>query len=98
MAISSHITNLLLPSGTPIGKPGSQRKNRVVSGGMAAAQRLFQQLSLGGSDNTPATYPGKGVDLSGGIGWVGLRPISKSGPPTIDVKIPGIPIGKIKFV
>jgi hypothetical protein len=98
MAINSRITNLLLPSGTPIGRPGSRPKNRVVSGGMAAAQRLFEQLSLGGTDNTPATYPGKGVDLSGGSGWVGLRPISKTGPPTIDVVIEGIPFRKIKFV
>jgi hypothetical protein len=43
------------------------------------------------------TYPGKIVDLPGG-GRVGLRPKSKSGEPTIDIDIPGIPIKKIKFV
>jgi hypothetical protein len=36
------------------------------------------------------------VDLPGG-GRVGLRPVSKSGPPTIDVDILGIPIEKVKF-
>jgi hypothetical protein len=37
------------------------------------------------------------VDLPGG-GRVGIRAKSKSGKPTIDVDIPGIPIKKIKFV
>jgi hypothetical protein len=37
------------------------------------------------------------VDLPGG-GRVGLRPKSKSGEPTIDIDIPGIPIKRIDFV
>ena len=41
--------------------------------------------------------PGVLRDLPGG-GRVGLRPASKSGPATIDVDIPGIPIDKIKFI
>lgn len=31
-------------------------------------------------------------------GLIGLRSVSKSGPPTIDVNIPGIDIKKLKFV
>jgi hypothetical protein len=63
---------------------------------------------LGGRGGPPKSVAGRPADVGaeddrGGVGviggWgVGLRPVSKSGPPTIDVDIPGIPIKKIKFV
>jgi len=68
----------------------------ATTGGKPAADKMFDDLKQGGTQNTPAGYPGQGYDLLGG-GWVGLRPTSKSGEPTIDVNIPGIPIRKIKF-
>jgi hypothetical protein len=37
------------------------------------------------------------VELPNNGGYVGYRPFSKSGPPTIDVNVPGQPIGEIKF-
>lgn len=93
--------DLLLPGGIPLGNPGGKAKNRPnireVTGGQKAADELFNNLGTGGTANTPAGYPGIGVDVAGG-GWAGLRPVSKSGPPTIDLNIPSIPIKKIKFI
>jgi hypothetical protein len=93
--------DLLFPGGVPIGTPGGKAKNnqyiREVPGGPKEASDLFDELAKGGTPKTPATYPGIGAEVVGG-GWVGLRPVSKSGPPTIDVDIPGIPIKKLKFV
>jgi hypothetical protein len=68
-----------------------------VSGGTQEAQELFDELTAGGADVTPPNYPGKLMVLPGG-GHVGLHPASKSGPPTIDINVLGIPIRKVKFV
>ena len=87
----------LMPQGKPIGATGSKASIRVVPGGQKAADDLFHELTVGGRPVAMPTYPGKLVDLPGG-GRVGLRPTSKSGEPTIDVDIPGIPIKKIKFI
>lgn len=88
---------LLMPGGTPIGTAGSRPEIRELPGGISEAQELFDELTDGGTDATPRGYPGKLRSLPGG-GSVGLRPASKSGPPTIDVNIQGINIDKIKFV
>jgi len=85
-----------MPGGNPVGSPGAGRKVRTVPGGKQAADEMFDDLKSGGTANTPQKYPGQGYDLPGG-GWVGLRPTSKSGEPTIDIQVPGIPIRKIKF-
>jgi hypothetical protein len=87
---------VLQPGGHPIGVAGSDPTIREVLGGVTAATDLFNELTQGGRDITPSGHPGKLVELPTG-GIVGYRPMSKSGPPTIDVNIPGIPIRKIKF-
>jgi hypothetical protein len=89
--------HLLLPKGKPIGAKESKESIREVPGGQKVADELFDDLTAGGKPVTVPTYPGKMVDLPGG-GRVGLRLKSKSGEPTIDVDIPGIPIKKIKFL
>ena len=89
-------TDLLLPGGTPIGTPGSSPDIREVGGGLAAATQLFDDLTQSGNDVTPAGYPGKLVELPAG-GFIGLRPALTSGPPTLDVNVPGVPIRKVKF-
>jgi hypothetical protein len=89
--------DLLMPGGSAIGTPGSRPTVRVVPGGRIAADALFDALTAGGTPVVSPTYPGQMVDLPGG-GRVGFRPVSKSGEPTIDVDIPGIPIKKIKFI
>ena len=89
--------DILIPNGKPLGTDGSKPSIREIPGGQKEADDFFDDLSAGGKPVTQPTYPGKMVDLPGG-GRVGLRPNSKSGKPTIDVDIPGIPIKKIKFV
>ena len=88
--------DILLPGGAPLGTQGNSPDIREVTGGLVSATQLFDDLSQGGKDVTPAGYPGKLVELPGG-GVVGLRPASKSGPPTLDINLPGIPIRKVKF-
>jgi hypothetical protein len=101
------IDDILMPGGQPLGVKGtgprSSARLREVPGGQAEAERLFQELTQGGGDITPAGYPGKLIELPNGRGLVGYRPASKSGPPTIDVNVVDaagqpIPIEKIKFV
>jgi hypothetical protein len=58
---------------------------------------LFEALTVDGKMLVVPAYPGKMVELPGG-GRVGFRLISKSGKPTIDVDIPGIPFKKVKFI
>jgi hypothetical protein len=65
-----------------------------VQGGLSDAQGMMGSLS--GGPGT-AGYPGPSVMLPGG-GFVGLRVVSRSGPPTIDVNIPGFIWREIKFV
>jgi len=85
-----------MPKGQPIGTPGSKPSIREMRGGKKAADDLFDDLTDGAKLAKVPSYPGKMFDLPSGR--VGLRPKSKSGAPTIDVDIPGIPIKKIKFV
>lgn len=87
---------LLRPGGRLVGEPGTSRAVRVMPGGLPAAEGLFGQLAeLGEVEETPR-YPGRLARLPA-LGTVGLRPASASGPPTLDVRIPGIRIREIKF-
>lgn len=88
--------DLLLPGGVPLGTAGSSPAIREVTGGLIAATQLFDELTQGGKDITPAGHVGRLVELTGG-GIIGFRPASRSGPPTIDVNVPGIPMRKVKF-
>jgi hypothetical protein len=101
------IDDILMPGGKAIGVKGTgpraSARLREVRGGQAQAERLFNELSEGGTDITPAGYPGTLIELPDGRGRIGYRPASKSGPPTIDVNAVDaagrpIPIEKIKFV
>jgi hypothetical protein len=96
-----------MPGGNPIGVKGfgprAPARFRVITGGQAEAKRIFHELTQGGKDITPAGYAGILIELPNGPGTVGYGPASKSGPPTIDVKVVDasgqpIPIQKIKFV
>jgi hypothetical protein len=90
------IEALLKPGGRLIGEEGSGPQIRIVKGSLSEAQKLFDQLSAGGTPIQGTTYPGTLVRLPAG-GTVGLRPVSTSGPPTIDVRVPGVGIREIKF-
>lgn len=93
------IRTLLLPDGKPIGESGTSLNIRVIKGNATDAERLFTELSSGGEDVTPSDHVGRLVKLPGDR-YVGFRPVSASGPPTIDVNAPetkGI-VDKIKFI
>jgi hypothetical protein len=89
--------DILLPGGTPLGQAGSSADIRELPGGIKDAQEMFDNLTKEATPVAKPLHPGQLFRLPGG-GMVGMRPISKSGPPTIDVNIPGIPIRKIKFI
>lgn len=91
------IEDVLRPGGRLIGSEGSSSQIRILKGGLTEAQRMFEQLSAGGAGVMGTTYPGALVRLPGG-GTIGLRSVSTSGPPTIDVRVPGIGIREIKFI
>jgi hypothetical protein len=90
------VADILMPGGKPVGTRGTTPDIRRLKGGLPAAEDLFRRMADGGTAHTPAKYPGQGVILAGG-GWVGFRPKSATGEPTIDVNIPGIPTTKLKF-
>ena len=104
------IDEILMPGGQPLGVKGTgpraTAKIREVPGGDAEAQAMFEELTEGGTDVTPRGYAGEFLEhpqLLGHRGFIGYRPASKSGPPTIDVKAVDssgqpIPIEKVKFV
>jgi len=95
------IKALLMPEGKLIGTPGSGRGVRDVAGGTPAAQQLFDKLSSGGRDVTPAGFGGDGggklVQLPDG-GFVSIRYVSKPGDAAIDISgVPGIIFWRIHF-
>lgn len=88
--------NVLMPDGSPLGLPGSSFDIREFPGGLTDAQDMFDDLVKGATRDTGSSHPNLFRLPSGGT--IGFRPKSKTGAPTIDVNIPGIPIRKIKFV
>jgi hypothetical protein len=91
------LMGILKPGGKLIGEAGSSSSIRILPGGAAEAEALFGQLSTGGEVVKGTSYPGTLVRLPGS-GTVGFRPVSTSGPPTIDVKVNGLGIREIKFL
>ena len=87
--------SLLAPGGSWLGRAGSPGI-REVQGDASAARKLFEQLSTGG--DVVRSAPGHTLVQLGDDAYVGFRTTSKSGPPTIDVNIPGVEIEKIKFL
>jgi len=93
------VADILKPGGQLIGRVGKSPGVREVVGTADDAQALFNQLARGGNIRPHPKAPGgKLADLPGG-GTVGFRASSKSGPPTVDINIPGFDgLKKIKFV
>lgn len=96
------IDDILRPGGQLLGAPGDGRNVRVMPGGETEASDFFTNLSSVGRgvDITSSTTIGDGgavVRLPNG-GTISYRPISKSGPPTVGVTLPGYDdLRKIKF-
>jgi hypothetical protein len=93
------IRHLLMPGGRLLGEDGSSSKVRILQGTTQDAEVLFSKLTQGAkvSAHPGNSALGKLAYLPNGD-YVGLRYISKSGPPTIDINIPGIGINEIKFL
>lgn len=89
-------TDVLKPSGQNVGEPGENSGVRVLPGGENEARELFDRLTKGGTDITPPGHPGTVIRMPDGS-VISHRPTSKSGPPTIDVNVPGLNIRKLKF-
>jgi hypothetical protein len=90
-------SEILLPGGLPIGRPGTSPEIRELVGGTSEAEKWFARLTKGGVDVSPSDHPGQMFRMPDG-GYIGYRPTSTSGPPTIDVNIPGVNITKLKFL
>jgi hypothetical protein len=57
-------------------------------------ESLFAQMSAGGKVVEGSSYPGKLIEL-GDKTTVGIRAVSKTGGPTIDITLPGGKLWKI---
>ena len=96
------ITDALRPGGRLIGDPGSSPAIRIIRdlNPLTRAEEMFWHLTQNGTVGQvleAPNYPGLVVRLPGG-GVIGIRPMSTSGPPTIDVRIQGVGIREIKFL
>ena len=79
-----------------IGTPGSSKDIRVVTGGVDAAEEMFQTLTRNATKVTRKADGTIVAEMANG-GYITYRASSKSGPPTIDFNnIPNTP-RKIKF-
>jgi len=90
------VADKVMPHGRPIGNVGSDPSVRELSGGTRAAKELFEYLRVGGHvrlENNKITV----VELPGKAGHVTFRPVSNSGPPAVDINVPGVPFDKIHF-
>lgn len=90
--------DVLKPGGQNVGERGDNSKIRILPGGSEGARELFDRLSKGkgGTDLTPPGRQGQVIRLPDG-NYIGLRPKSKSGPPTIDVNVAGTGVRELKF-
>jgi hypothetical protein len=90
----------LMPGGSPIGEPGRDPGVRVVRGDYDSAQSLFQQMIAGG-EVVEFSERAFRVRFPDGGGWLTYRTSMGMHSPqtvvTIDVNVPGIPFGKVKF-
>ena len=96
------IRELLMPGGEILGEPPRRRESRIrrVRGGVEDARQLFEQLAGLGQDAPTPEHPGRRIEIPG-IGFVSYRPVSKTGPPTIDIRfniISELENVKFKFV
>jgi hypothetical protein len=100
-SVPQHVRDTLLPGGkAPPGvRPGWNEGDWEWPGGKAAAEKIFSELRQTATPYVPRSdYPGTMHKFPGG-GTVGLRLESTSGPPSIDLNIPGFDeVRKLKFL
>ncbi len=93
----ARVTNFVMPGGILIGTRGDGLSVRSLPGGLDAATQAYSYLSVGGTPYQ-REYPGSAVNLPGNAGLVGLRSVSASGPPTIDINVTGLLRLKLKYL
>jgi hypothetical protein len=88
-AAIKRVTDKVMPGGVPIGTRGNGQRVRELSGGVAAARALFDDLSVGGKlgVDSPDLLISK---LPGNAEYITFRPASTSGLPALDINVPGI--------
>jgi len=97
-SVTQNLVDILVPDGDPIGEAGTQPWIRELPGGADAAKEMFQNLTEGGAPYTKP-YNGTGFTMPDGS-FIGYRPISSSGEPTIDLNIAPLKniVEKLKFL
>jgi len=91
------ILKIMKPNGIWMGKEGARSYIRLFEGGQNEAIKVFKKLTKD-AKLINNNYPGKMYVLQDGS-KIGFRPLSKSGPPTIDLDIIGYGNNiKIKFM
>ena len=98
-AIRDRLENLLTPDGVPAGEAGGSPEVRELPGGAGVAEEWFQNLKEGGIEATPEGYEGTAYKMPDGS-FIGYRPMSNSGEPTIDINVPSLRniVEKLKFL
>ncbi|MBI3706095.1 MAG: hypothetical protein HY246_00120 [Proteobacteria bacterium] len=96
-AVVRRITDFVTPGGVPIGRRGSNSRIREVPGELKSAQEAFDYLRVGGTVVHNTDYVGTLVRLPGGVGFVGLRPVSSSGSPAVDIEVPEISYKRLHY-
>ena len=101
-AATARLESLLAPGGKVIGEAGTSDAVRELPGGAQAAEKMFGDLTKGGTISTaPNLAEINGVRYTMPDGsYITYRPVSTSGPPTIDVNVPSLinSVRKIKFL
>lgn len=102
-ATTARLESTLAPGGRLIGEAGSDPTIRELPGGRSAAEKMFQQLSKGGTVTTPDKLAEEGgvVYRMPDGSHLTYRPISSdNGPPTINVTVSSLKgkIRKLKFL
>jgi hypothetical protein len=85
------------PGGVRIGTAGKSPQVRELPGGLEAARTLFDYLRVGGEVVEKPSLRGTLIRFPGNAGYVTFRPVSKSGPPAVEINLPGIIAMKIHF-
>jgi hypothetical protein len=94
------LCELLAPGGQLLGEPTRPKsKVRRIRKEVEEARALFAKLEHLGHDDPTPTLNGRRVKLPG-VGHASYREVSKTGPPTIDIRfnISGLENIKFKFV
>ena len=96
-AAIKRVRDKVMPGGAPIGEPGSSADVRELPGGLVAARKLLDDLRVGGQTVDKPDLEGTLVKLPGNAGYITFRAISTSGPPAIDINVPGVVFKRIHF-